>query len=255
MHHTNRAKSSSFRFVCATSSHGGPTCIRSYCNPEDHDDLLEECKIWQAARATSAASTFFPPVNVGWRTFVDGAQVGDNNPIEVADAESEEMFKGEDRLIVSIGTGKGTPKDITGDLKHLVKALIHILTESENRNNRFYASHRQWVAENRLFRFNVTSGLGDIGLEEHLAIGRIVELTALYFKEAGVRQALTVCAKALKNGGQRLHILGGEDLALHFEKLQVSTIMASRCVHCRKGKKPPKTIRCLEAKNQRRGIQ
>lgn len=43
-------------FVCATSSHGGATCIRSYRNREAHDDLLEDCKVWQAARATSGKS-------------------------------------------------------------------------------------------------------------------------------------------------------------------------------------------------------
>lgn len=184
----------------------------------------------------TAASTFFPPVDIGWRTFLDGAQAGDNNPIEVADAESAEMFPGQDRMFVSLGTGRGLPEEITGNLQHLLKALVNILTESERRNKRFHDSHKQLVLNQQLFRFNVTAGLGQIGLEEHLAIGRIAEFTALYFQEPGVLSALNTCAAALKAGGQRLYIIGGEDLSLHLEKLNMSAVTASFCSHCHEGK-------------------
>ena len=86
--------------------------------------MLEICKIWEAARATSAASTFFEPIEIGphrevcvnlshkkqylirrHQTFVDGA-LRRNNPIREANKESRDIWPGEERLIISIGTGR-----------------------------------------------------------------------------------------------------------------------------------------------------
>ncbi len=68
---------------------GSPARIRSYYQSQDQDTLLRECRIWEAARATSAASTFFPSIKIGryQQTFIDGALLN-NNPIEIADDES-----------------------------------------------------------------------------------------------------------------------------------------------------------------------
>jgi len=42
--------------------------------------MLNKVKIWEAARATSAATSFFNPITIGTESFVDGA-TGANNPI------------------------------------------------------------------------------------------------------------------------------------------------------------------------------
>lgn len=69
-----------------------------------------------AARATSAAPTYFPPCNMEWagtsRSFVDGG-VWANNPAGVAIAESlaitnERGLSGRSVFLVSIGTGVGS---------------------------------------------------------------------------------------------------------------------------------------------------
>ena len=62
-------------FVCAVRREDGSTAvIRSY-KSRAADSLYDHCKIWEAARATSAASTFFEPISIGpWgQGFVDGA--------------------------------------------------------------------------------------------------------------------------------------------------------------------------------------
>ena len=74
-------------FVCAVQGRdSGTVVIRSY-EGNEYDDLYDICKIWEAARATSAASTFFDPIKIGNRTYVDGA-LKHNNPIEKVDEES-----------------------------------------------------------------------------------------------------------------------------------------------------------------------
>lgn len=60
-------------FVCAVEGlNSDAVVIRSYKSKE-FDDLYGVCKIWEAARATSAASTFFDPINIAGRDYVDGA--------------------------------------------------------------------------------------------------------------------------------------------------------------------------------------
>lgn len=74
-------------FVCAVEGiNSDAVVIRSYQSKE-FDDLYGLCKIWEAARATSAASTFFEPIKIGDRMYVDGA-LKHNNPIEKVDEES-----------------------------------------------------------------------------------------------------------------------------------------------------------------------
>jgi predicted acylesterase/phospholipase RssA len=94
-------------FVVATEGQdaGGPVKLfRSYGFYKD------QCPIWQAARATSAAPSYFRPawVNVpapgGW--YIDGG-LRRNNPSEVALSEARKYWKVVRRFcIVNIGTGK-----------------------------------------------------------------------------------------------------------------------------------------------------
>ena len=56
--------------------------LRSYYNPCRSNDLLKTTKIWEAKRATLAASTFFELIKISpyGKPFVNGA-IGTNNPI------------------------------------------------------------------------------------------------------------------------------------------------------------------------------
>jgi hypothetical protein len=80
-----------------------PTLFRSY-QCEDHD--ASECTIWEAGRATSAAPTFFKPIQVGRGVFIDGG-LAHNNPGELALSEAQKIWKTANRFcLVSVGTGR-----------------------------------------------------------------------------------------------------------------------------------------------------
>ena len=72
-----------FRFVTATFEHAannrGPVILRSYKNKREGSEL-PSIKLWQAARATSAAPSYFEPIKVGEYRLVDGG-LGANNPL------------------------------------------------------------------------------------------------------------------------------------------------------------------------------
>jgi hypothetical protein len=103
------AKRSCKTFVVAKlagAPSGPPKLFRSYSIP---GQPASKCKIWEAARATTAAPTFFkamtiedPPPGL---TLVDGG-MGHNNPAQLAHEEIVRIWPGCQPFIVSIGTGK-----------------------------------------------------------------------------------------------------------------------------------------------------
>ncbi|KAI9742109.1 MAG: hypothetical protein M1834_000499 [Cirrosporium novae-zelandiae] len=222
-------------FVCAVREDGSRAVIRSY-ETEAHDSLYETCKIWEGARATSAASTFFDPITVGpyGQKFVDGA-LRHNNPIDLVDLESKALWEEEDRIIVSIGTGIAPAGDVTGNLKELGEALIKLVTDTEERNNVFRQRNRAMVEQGLLYRFNVNQGLGSVGLEEHKAVNLIRTFTDGYLQDPDVQSSVKRCAKIMKDGGQRLNYVGPEDLAAHLERMRLNQVMCVSCGHCLRG--------------------
>ena len=56
--------------------------FRSYQSTRGSSDLLRKTKIWEAARATSAAPSFFDSIKIGeyGEEFTDGG-TGANNPV------------------------------------------------------------------------------------------------------------------------------------------------------------------------------
>ena len=71
--------------------------------------------LWEAARATSSAPTFYKPLAFGGRALVDGAILC-NNPTLVALAEAALLWPGAPvEVLVSLGTGRLVPaREITG---------------------------------------------------------------------------------------------------------------------------------------------
>ncbi|KAJ5174317.1 uncharacterized protein N7482_000194 [Penicillium canariense] len=98
-------------FLMATNSQAAnnraPIFLRSYTNPNNvEDSALVNMKLWQAARATSAAPAYFKPLQVNGYTLVDGG-LGANNPLGWLWTEVLGVF-GPTRAtdcFLSIGTG------------------------------------------------------------------------------------------------------------------------------------------------------
>ena len=97
-------------FVVAQMAHSltaPPTIFRSY----SADGVSRsKCAIWEAARATTAAPSFFKPMTINRPpppiTYVDGG-LGYNNPSQLALLEAQRLWKSKkDVCLVSIGTGQ-----------------------------------------------------------------------------------------------------------------------------------------------------
>ncbi|KAL8364966.1 hypothetical protein RB595_003991 [Gaeumannomyces hyphopodioides] len=106
-----------------------PTLFTTY----DTSISLSGCTIWQVARATSAATTFFKPIRVGRDEieFIDAA-FGNNNPCEVLIKEARRRFPGRERMqILSIGTGLGDVVSIRDSKFAIIDALKKMATTSK----------------------------------------------------------------------------------------------------------------------------
>src|ERR1700722_19065192 len=97
-----------------------PTLFKTY----DRSESLKDCTIWQVARATSAATTFFKSIKCGRDEieFID-AGFGYNNPCDVLLDEAQEIFPNSELgCVLSIGTGLGGVVKIQDSRRSILNA-------------------------------------------------------------------------------------------------------------------------------------
>jgi len=89
-----------------------------YTKSNGEQNIYDDIKIWEAARATTAATTFFAPAEIKSRNitskFLDGG-LGANNPSDQLWYEAEEVWgpgllQPQIRCLLLIGTGKPVPE-------------------------------------------------------------------------------------------------------------------------------------------------
>src|SRR5213078_4792779 len=99
-YHSRQCKA--FVVAVPTKAGGVPVRLRTY---DTETDLAIPASIWQAARATSAALTYLPPIIIDDVEYCDGG-FGWNNPVEEAIAEAHMLWpKRPIGCLVSVGTG------------------------------------------------------------------------------------------------------------------------------------------------------
>jgi len=182
--------------------------LSNYYSRRRGNDIRSVAKIWEVARATSAASSFFESVTIGGETFKDGG-TGANNPIQQLWNEATDIFgnykpewKLEDHLkaIVSIGTGLPLLAAFGDSVKELGKALVAVSTNTVQVHNLFQQQHSALFRQPgcRAFRFNVVQGLEQVGLEDESKVPLIEAATRGYIAMDEVFRALEACAGILQ---------------------------------------------------------
>lgn len=194
------------RFVCAVRKENTAVArLRSY---QSHIAFGDGKTIWEAARATSAASGFFDPISIGkhGQEYVD-AGLGCNNPVDEVWTEAQDIWlpRQDDlavlvKCFISIGTGNpGTSPIESGALKFFKNTLKDIVTQTERTAENFEKIHRGLFLEQRYFRFNVDQGLQNVGLEEYDRAREIVSATETYMDHFRVRTQMENCSQAMRD--------------------------------------------------------
>lgn len=137
------------RFVCAlTVPIRKLVAIRNY-SPRELVDIVSGCKIWEAARATSAAPSFFDPITVGYpaQKFAEGG-IGANNPVHYVLREAADIWPdAQDRVqcLLSIGTWNPGLQRFGNNLMSIGRSLVALVTETTRTANRFANEHEQML--------------------------------------------------------------------------------------------------------------
>ncbi len=160
--------------------------------------LYDSVKIWEAARATSAAIFFFDPITIRVgdleQRFVDGA-TGANNPVRRLWQEAQRQWPGglesQTQCLVSIGTGVPSMNGFGDTPIQVIRALKDIATETERTANEFQDEHQSMVQRGAYIRLTVNIGLDNVGLDEAAKKGRILAATRRYGALNEVRYMLT----------------------------------------------------------------
>lgn len=146
--------------------------------------MVDDCPIWQACQATSAAPTFFPPMVIGRppTAYVDGG-LGYNNPIRLLVEEARHIWPASREIgcIVSVGTGILASRDIGRTIQPLFESLKGMATDTEKTAREFKEEMKHKYGVNQVyFRFNVQNGLEQVGLEEWKELDRTKVATEEY---------------------------------------------------------------------------
>ncbi|KAJ7262822.1 FabD/lysophospholipase-like protein [Mycena rebaudengoi] len=195
-------------FVCAQSAHtmrgNIPVLFRTYDSP---NEPAATCAIWEAARATSAAPTFFKRIEIGAvpraEAFIDGG-LGRNNPTAMVLEEAQILFPTR-RLACVLSIGTGQVKAAAIPRPSLVQRVVplDVIDAMEKLATDCEETHQDMLKRFRAqpgvyFRFNVEQGMQTIKLGEWERLAEVSAHTRQYIKEEGVKQRLGEVVKVLK---------------------------------------------------------
>jgi hypothetical protein len=189
----------------AASNMEYPRRFRSYNTREDQSI---NCRIWEVARATTAAPTFFKRISIAEpgqiaEDFLD-AGIKCNNPVEEVMEEARLVFK-DDRAIgciISLGTGHpgkvglSQPDSFQKILPlELITTLKKIATNCEEVANRL--DRRFLDRPGIYFRFNASHGAEGISLAEWEKMKEITGHTKAYLLNPVVSKSIDSVVRLL----------------------------------------------------------
>ena len=204
----------------------GPTLFRTYDVAKNKE---YNCTIWEAARATSAAPTFFKRIKIGPPNsaveYVDAA-LGFNNPIKEVIAEAARVFVESSQVscMVSIGTGqrgivgydkpdafqKWLPTRLVDVLKKIATDCDKTAQEMEQRFKNFPHIY---------YRLNVDRGLELISLDEWKRLGDVRHHTKSYMKLEALDRRVDQLVNALLGSPEHQTCALGRLGSFHFQQV------------------------------------
>jgi len=172
----------------------------------------EGCKIWQAARATSAAPTFFKRIKIGRKQeYIDGG-MGCNNPSEVVLDEAKVLF-GDRPIGCLVSIGAGQPEVIgikkPGFFQQFIPTdVINALKDTATDCNTTHqaTSGRFANLPNTYFRLNVEQGMQGIKLSEWEKLSIVEAHTAQYLGDRDVGEKLVLLVNSITMARGQLSI-------------------------------------------------
>ncbi|KAI9893899.1 MAG: hypothetical protein M1814_005452 [Vezdaea aestivalis] len=192
-------------FVCAIEQSTSKLVgFSSYSSRRD-DSRLSVIKIWEAARATSAATSYFDPICINYNgikeAFLDGGMVA-NNPIHELWSEGSEIYGAKSlqdniKCVLSIGTGVPYIKPFTNSLIELPETLVRLATDADKAAETFQRLHQNLDKKDKYFRLTVPQGLETVEVEDYAQLEKIRTLTMSFLTKQDTHKKVNLCAQVL----------------------------------------------------------
>ncbi|KIW56971.1 hypothetical protein, variant [Exophiala xenobiotica] len=205
----NRTKTAVTAIYQGTPKNGSSALLRSYDSRKEPPPEFN-CTIWQAGRATCATGLAFKPIQIGQTVFIDEG-AGNYNPAITALEETISEWPARDiGVFVSVGTGKrpegsGVPEHewweefLGGSMGMFAEARRRLISKIEACE----ATHQQMlktelakrgVPQEVYYRFNATSEVGSVGMNEWAAVSTIQTNTRKYLRQGETQRLLAESA-------------------------------------------------------------
>ncbi|KAJ1299905.1 hypothetical protein OPQ81_005020 [Rhizoctonia solani] len=170
-----------------------PHLMRSYLRRDQ--PTSDKVKIWEAARATSAAPAFFAPITIGDKgvQYVDGAVSGHCNPATLAREEADHLWPGrENWLLLSLGTGAPNEVSLSGNLPQKLLGFIGLSSNTIQVHEgaaRIYHQTYQ-TGHSPYIRLSVEHSIDSVRMDDHEKMSQIAAATTTYLSKEVTRQLL-----------------------------------------------------------------
>ncbi|KAG9079751.1 hypothetical protein FRC06_007510 [Ceratobasidium sp. 370] len=170
-----------------------PHVMRSYLRKDQ--PTTDKVKIWEAARATSAAPAFFSPIAIGdlGVVYVDGAVSGHCNPSVLAREEAEQMWPGREiGLLLSLGTGSPTEVSLSGQVSSKLIGFIGLSANTIQVHEAVARSYNQTheSGHSPYVRLSVENTIDKIRMDDFEKMPQIASATATYLAKETSAQLL-----------------------------------------------------------------
>lgn len=194
--------------IALTAESATPIRFTDYKKDGEQSDFYNEVRIWEVARATSAATSFFAPMHITHggepRCFLD-AGLGYNNPVGELYVEAKVQFHKpgthideQIRVLVSIGTGRPALEDFGTKVTDVAKSIVRIASETQRTADTFYETHLELAKRDGYFRFNPTD-IAVVLLDEASKKDIISSRTETYGNDPEVKRMVERCMIAAGN--------------------------------------------------------
>ncbi|KAK0514422.1 hypothetical protein JMJ35_003039 [Cladonia borealis] len=181
--------------LSSQASTGTPFPLRSYDNPQSPCPTID-CKVWEAARATTATSPFFRQFGIEASGSIEFGASEFYNPIDNVWNEARILWPGRKIISVSIGAGAAPRNKFSGELGASIEVVARASAHAEGITHTFELQQTGTSMESSLYRFSAPT-LANIGLEEHDAVADVEAATQSYLRSMEMQDPLRRCVDDL----------------------------------------------------------
>jgi predicted acylesterase/phospholipase RssA len=170
--------------------------IRSYRSIDLAARNTGAYKIWEAARATSAAPMYFSKAEVGGQTYFDGGLDSNNPVVEVIEEARQEFPGAVIDAVISIGTGQSSVPD-PDSARNTLMHFIYRATNTEPQHQRVLKEPGFCDLLPGYTRFQGGSELGDTDLAAYDKMDEIARLAEDYLSSPDGKRKIANCASRI----------------------------------------------------------